>query len=78
MRKSIEDTYTERLHEEASKYKYYCKCSHSVVIYPFEHRDNKECDWCHRLVFNDAEKQKKYDEKLKREEFKLKMYKLMR
>ena len=55
----------EKLSEETSKYKHYCKCGHSVVIYPFEKKDKKLCNWCGRYVYEDPEKQKKYDFKLK-------------
>lgn len=74
----LKNSPTAKLDEEASKYKYYCSCGHSIVIYPFERRDSKECDWCHKLVFVDEEKQKEYDEKFKREKFKLTMYKMMK
>lgn len=53
---------TKRLMEEVSKYKYYCKCGHSIVIYPFEKRNKKICHWCGSYVYVD-----------KKEEFKDKM-----
>ena len=54
-----------KLMEEASKYKYYCKCGHTVVIYPFEKRERKICSWCGQYVYTDPEEQKRYDFKLK-------------
>ena len=41
----------EKLAEEATKHKYYCKCGHTVVIYPFENIDKKLCKWCNHYVF---------------------------
>lgn len=53
---------TKRLMEEVSKYKYYCECGHSIVIYPFEKRNKKICRWCGKSVYVN-----------KKEEFKDKM-----
>lgn len=39
---------------------YKCKCGHSVVIYPFEHRKRKLCSWCNRYVFINKEEEFKY------------------
>lgn len=42
---------------EMSKYKVYCKCGHSTVIYPFEHKNKKICSWCGNYVYkNQLEK----------------------
>jgi len=30
---------------------YKCKCGHSVVIYPFEHKSKKICKWCGEYVY---------------------------
>jgi CDGSH-type Zn-finger protein len=54
------------------KNRYYCRCGHSVLMTP--RVEKAECDWCHRLVFKDIEKQKEYDEKNKKEMEKLKAY----
>ena len=50
-----------KLIQEKDKYKYYCKCGHHVVIYPFEHIERKLCDWCGYYVYTDPKKQKQYD-----------------
>lgn len=44
----------DKLMEEASKYKYQCKCGHVVVIYPFEGKNKKLCRWCNRYVFTSS------------------------
>lgn len=40
-----------RLDNERSKYKVYCKCGHSIIIYPFEKKDKKICSWCGYYVY---------------------------
>jgi hypothetical protein len=46
-----------KLNNEMSKYRIYCKCGHSVLIYPFEKRDKKLCSYCGNLVYkNDLTK----------------------
>lgn len=32
--------------KERAKYRVYCKCGHSMLIYPFEHKDKKICKHC--------------------------------
>lgn len=48
----------QRLYEEKTKYKHYCKCGHSVII------ANKKgmaiCSHCRNLVFKDKETEFKY------------------
>lgn len=42
--------------EERTKYKIYCKCGHSMIIYPFEHTKKKICSYCgHYLYQNKKE-----------------------
>lgn len=36
---------------EIDKYKYYCKCGNSAIIYPFEKRQKKLCDWCGNYIY---------------------------
>jgi len=57
--------YEDKLAEEQSKYKVYCKCGHSVVIYPINKTNRKLCSWCGNYVYKDPEEQKKYDFKCK-------------
>lgn len=38
-----------------------CRCGCSVVIYPWEKEDKKLCRWCGRMVYRDAEQQKKHN-----------------
>lgn len=38
-----------------------CRCSCSVVIYPWENVEYKVCRWCGHLVYMEDEKQKKYN-----------------
>jgi ribosomal protein S27AE len=54
-----------KLEEVKSKYKFHCKCGHTVAIYPFEHRISKICSWCGNLVF--INKKEEFKHKLKKE-----------
>lgn len=46
-----------KLSNEISKYRTYCCCGHSVVIYPFEKKKSKVCSFCGNLVYkNELEK----------------------
>lgn len=47
---------------EISKYKYYCKCGHSVIIYPMEGRNKKICSWCGNWVY--VNKKEEFKEKI--------------
>lgn len=47
---------------EISKYKYYCKYGHPVVIYPMESKKKKICSWCGNWVYSD--KKVEFKEKL--------------
>ncbi len=44
-----------------TKYTKKCRCSCSVVIYPWENVERKMCRWCGRYVYMDDEKQKRYN-----------------
>lgn len=55
----------EKLAQETTKYKHYCKCGHTVVIYPMEHKNKKLCSHCGKYVFTDKKEQDKYYFKLK-------------
>lgn len=49
-----------RYFEEIEKHKYKCKCGHTVVIFPMEHKIKKLCKWCNRYVFINKEEEFKY------------------
>ncbi len=40
-----------KLMEERTKYRVYCKCGHSIVFFPVEHKDKKLCSWCGNYVY---------------------------
>ena len=40
-----------RLDNERSKYKVYCRCGHSLTIYPMEKKIKKLCSWCGHYVY---------------------------
>ena len=52
----IDKEYSRRVNEQ-TKYRVYCNCGHSMVIYPFEHKNKKICSWCGNYVYkNNVEK----------------------
>lgn len=55
------------LSKNRNKHVYKCKCGHSVVIYPMEHKTRKLCSFCGKYVYiNKCEEFKaKLKEKLK-------------
>ena len=61
---------TKRLADERTKYKVYCKCGHSMIIFPFEHRVKKICSYCGNYAYvNEFEKFKeKLNESIKKKE----------
>lgn len=50
-----------------------CSCGHSIVIFPSTEKEYVICNWCHKKVFKDLEKQKEQDEKVRRENFRMKL-----
>lgn len=51
------DPESSKLSNERTKYKVYCKCGHSMILYPCEHKIKKICTWCGNYVYkNDLEK----------------------
>lgn len=60
MKHSVED----KLLEEKSKYKYYCKCGHSMYIFPMEHVNKKICSWCKNYVY--VNKKEEFKDKLRK------------
>lgn len=51
----------------------YCSCGHSVVVFPTT--EYKVCTHCNKLVYYDREKQREYEKKLKKEDFRVKFWK---
>ena len=56
--------------------KYYCKCGHSVIM--TASTDVMICDHCHHTLFKDKQKQREYDEKMRKREELLKFKKELR
>ena len=54
----------DKMLEERTKYKVYCKCGHSMVFYPMEHKEKKLCSWCGHYVYKD--KKVEFNDKLNR------------
>lgn len=52
-----------KLSEVRSNYRYKCKCSHTIHIYPMEHIDYKICNYCGRRLYTDPIKQKEWEQK---------------
>lgn len=48
--------------KERSKFRIYCKCGHSIVILPFEHKTKKLCSHCGNYVY--INKQEEFKERL--------------
>lgn len=61
--KSNKLTKEEKLANERTNNTVYCKCGHSIVMYPFERKAEKICRWCGNLVFRD--KKAEFEYKLK-------------
>ena len=53
-----------KLDEERAKYRVYCKCGHSIIIYPFEKRKKKICTNCGYYVY--LNKKVEFMEKIKK------------
>lgn len=54
-----------------------CSCGHSVDTISTHKKDYVICTWCGKKLFKDAKKQEDYEEKLKRENFRMKMWNTM-
>ena len=52
-----------KLSEIRSNYRYKCKCSHTLFIYPMEHLEYKLCNYCGGRVYTDPIKQKAWEQK---------------
>lgn len=57
-------TNKEKLLRNKRKYKYYCKCGHHVIIYPFEKKKKKICSWCGYYVY--ANKKEEFKDRLRK------------
>ena len=68
-----------KLENERMNYRKKCPCGHSVIVLPTAKsgKDYVICNWCHGKVFKDDEKQETYNKKVKRENFRLRMWKLI-
>lgn len=66
-----------KLSDERNKYKKKCNCGHSVLVLPTFKREYVICSYCHKKVFKDDKKQKEQNEKVKRENFRMKMWGLI-
>lgn len=62
----------EKVLDEKNKYKFYCKCGHYAIIYPFEQYQKKVCDWCGNYIYSSKKEEfkEKLKNKLKKEEIK--------
>lgn len=47
LRKNTDD----KMMKLREKYRIYCKCGHSIVIFPFERKTKKICSWCGHYVY---------------------------
>lgn len=65
----------DKMSDIRSQYTYKCKCSHTFTIFPMEHREYKNCNYCGRRVYTDPVKQEEWD---KKEKFKNKMRGLLK
>lgn len=66
-----------RLSNERSKYRRLCSCGHSVIITPTCKTEWIICGWCHKKIYKDLEKQKEQDKLVERENFRLKMWRML-
>lgn len=65
---------SDRLYNEKVEFTRKCSCGHSIAIYPTMKKEYIVCGWCHKKVFKDLEKQREQDEKVERENFRMKMW----
>ena len=54
----------EKVLREKNKYKFRCKCGHSVTIYPFEKYQKKLCHWCSNYIY--ANKKEEFKDNLRK------------
>ena len=61
-----------KLMDDLSKCKYKCKCGHSVIFPADRKREWTVCGWCGCRIFKDPEKQKQWNAKCEKEDFRVK------
>ena len=66
-----------KLSNERSKYRRICYCGHSIVVTPTGKGEWITCSWCGQKVYRDKEKQKEQEKIIKRENFRLKMWRML-
>ena len=57
------------------EYQRKCSCGHIVDILPKKGKEYVVCSWCKKKVFLSEEKQKEYDKKVQKENFRMKLWK---
>jgi len=65
-----------KIFDEIALYTKKCSCGHSVSVYPSMKKDYTICTWCNKKVFKDDTQQKIHDEKVKKENFRMKLIKI--
>ena len=68
--------YQKKLDNFIEKYRYYCECGHSVVILPKQ--EKVFCEQCGHYVYSNKKAQKKNVERIKREDFRVKLNKTIK
>lgn len=53
---------SKKILSEREKFKIYCSCGHSMVIFPFEKKNKKLCRYCGKYVY--INKQEEFKERL--------------
>ena len=84
--KPVSWTRESKIWEQVNERAIQCKCSNKIPIGAFHERGVAECNWCHRLVFRDPNKQKQHDiqeeqyikEKQKKNNFEMMLKKYMK
>ena len=69
----------EKLQDELIGHRRRCSCGHTIIALPASknHKEYVVCNWCHKKVYKDDEKQKEHDKKVERENFRMKMWGLL-
>lgn len=69
-----------KLETENSKYKKTCSCGHVMVVYPNVRKGYRNyviCRWCGKRVYRNAELQKQQDEQVKKEAFRMELWRTL-
>lgn len=51
-----------KLVDERTRFRIYCDCGHSMIIFPFEHKKKKLCRYCGRYAY--INKQEEFKDRL--------------